>query len=218
MLWFPSNEGSCRHRLIHWKHLRHVFCSPGRNFKLLWSKLAVVYCHRIVMELKETLKSKNEEGDAYISEIEVMFFPLYLAACTLLVMIIYTLLAIYLLILDWHFPYVIWLQQTIGQAYEEMQTQNQRLLQQITERDDYTTHVHISPQSSCSTMSMLTNFLYVLGKSLFISLPDWWTILVPEFMCNYTPLWQSQSETVQPRVELHTSFFVVGATRDIGKT
>jgi hypothetical protein len=59
-----------------------------------------VYCHRIVMELKETLKSKNEEGDAYISEIEVMFFLLYLAACTLLVKIIYSLLAIYLLTLD----------------------------------------------------------------------------------------------------------------------
>lgn len=52
------------------------------------------------MELKETLKSKNEEGDAYISEIEVIFFLLYLAACTLLVMIIDTLLAIYLLTLD----------------------------------------------------------------------------------------------------------------------
>lgn len=169
------------------------------------------------MELKETLKSKNEEGDAYISEIEVMFFPLYLAACTLLVMIIYTLLAIYLLTLDWHFPHVIRLQQTIGQAYEEMQTQNQRLLQQITERDDYTTHVHIGPQSSCSTMSMLTNFLYVLGKSFFISLPDWWTILVSEFTCNCPPLWQSQSETFQLRGELHASFFVVGATRDIRK-
>lgn len=197
--------------------IRHVFCSKGRNFKLLWSKLAVVYCHRIVMELKETLKSKNEEGDAYISEIEVIFFPLYLAACTLLVMIIDTLLAICLLTLDWHFPYVIWLQQTIGQAYEEMQTQNQRLLQQITERDDYTTHVHIGPQSSCSTMSMLTTFSYVLGKSFFISLPDWWIILVPELMCKYPPFWQSQSETVQPRGELRTSFFVAGAIRDIGK-
>lgn len=27
--------------------------------------------------------------------------------------------------------------QSIGQAYEDMQTQNQHLLQQITERDDY---------------------------------------------------------------------------------
>lgn len=31
--------------------------------------------------------------------------------------------------------------QTIGQAYEEMQTQNSRLLHQITERDDYNTQV-----------------------------------------------------------------------------
>lgn len=51
---------------------------------------------RDILELTEALKAKNEEGEAYIAEIE-----------------------------------------TIGQAYEDMQTQNQRLLQQITERDDY---------------------------------------------------------------------------------
>ncbi|KAG0630974.1 hypothetical protein M758_1G217700 [Ceratodon purpureus] len=55
---------------------------------------------RVAMELRETLKSKSEEGDAYITEIE-----------------------------------------TIGQAYEEMQTQNSRLIQQITERDDYNTQL-----------------------------------------------------------------------------
>ncbi|XP_024390952.1 E3 ubiquitin-protein ligase BRE1-like 2 [Physcomitrium patens] len=55
---------------------------------------------RVVMELKETLKSKSEEGDTYIAEIE-----------------------------------------TIGQAYEEMQTQNSRLIHQITERDDYNTQL-----------------------------------------------------------------------------
>ncbi|CAM6087903.1 unnamed protein product [Calypogeia fissa] len=55
---------------------------------------------RVAMELKESLKAKNEEGEAYISEIE-----------------------------------------TIGQAYEDMQTQNQRLLQQLTERDDYNTQL-----------------------------------------------------------------------------
>ncbi|XVE76891.1 hypothetical protein DITRI_Ditri13aG0016800 [Diplodiscus trichospermus] len=46
--------------------------------------------------LSDALKSKNEENEAYLSEIE-----------------------------------------SIGQAYDEMQTQNQQLLQQITERDDY---------------------------------------------------------------------------------
>ncbi|KAJ0959811.1 hypothetical protein J5N97_000475, partial [Dioscorea zingiberensis] len=30
-----------------------------------------------------------------------------------------------------------YVKQTIGQAYEDMQTQNQHLLQQVTERDDY---------------------------------------------------------------------------------
>ncbi|XP_058104401.1 E3 ubiquitin-protein ligase BRE1-like 1 isoform X3 [Magnolia sinica] len=46
--------------------------------------------------LSDVLKSKHEEGEAYLSEIE-----------------------------------------SIGQAYGDMQTQNQQLLQQITERDDY---------------------------------------------------------------------------------
>ncbi|XAR54170.1 Ubiquitin--protein ligase [Bertholletia excelsa] len=48
--------------------------------------------------LSDILKSKHEENEAYLSEIE-----------------------------------------TIGQAYDDMQTQNQQLLQQITERDDYNT-------------------------------------------------------------------------------
>ncbi|KAI8573059.1 hypothetical protein RHMOL_Rhmol01G0249200 [Rhododendron molle] len=51
---------------------------------------------RDALELKESLKIKEGESEAYISEIE-----------------------------------------TIGQAYEDMQTQNQHLLQQVTERDDY---------------------------------------------------------------------------------
>ncbi|GLU00395.1 hypothetical protein SLE2022_177700 [Rubroshorea leprosula] len=46
--------------------------------------------------LSDALRSKNEENEAYLSEIE-----------------------------------------TIGQAYDDMQTQNQHLLLQITERDDY---------------------------------------------------------------------------------
>ncbi|KAM5554572.1 E3 ubiquitin-protein ligase BRE1-like 1 [Rosa sericea] len=46
--------------------------------------------------LTDVLKSKTEENEAYLAEIE-----------------------------------------TIGQAYDDMQTQNQHLLQQITERDDY---------------------------------------------------------------------------------
>ncbi|XP_028119554.1 E3 ubiquitin-protein ligase BRE1-like 1 isoform X3 [Camellia sinensis] len=46
--------------------------------------------------LSDVLKSKHEENETYLSEIE-----------------------------------------TIGQAYDDMQTQNQHLLQQITERDDY---------------------------------------------------------------------------------
>ncbi|KAJ4791635.1 E3 ubiquitin-protein ligase BRE1-like 2 [Rhynchospora pubera] len=51
---------------------------------------------RDVMELREAIKIKDAEGEAYISEIE-----------------------------------------TIGQAYEDMQTQNQHLLQLVASRDDY---------------------------------------------------------------------------------
>ncbi|KAJ9171209.1 hypothetical protein P3X46_014604 [Hevea brasiliensis] len=51
---------------------------------------------RDMSRLSDVLKSKNEENEAYLSEIEM-----------------------------------------IGQAYDDMQTQNQHLLQQITERDDY---------------------------------------------------------------------------------
>ncbi|GMN56359.1 hypothetical protein TIFTF001_025463 [Ficus carica] len=51
---------------------------------------------RDLLKLADVLKSKNEENEAFLSEIEM-----------------------------------------IGQAYDDMQTQNQHLLQQITERDDY---------------------------------------------------------------------------------
>ncbi|GMH00632.1 hypothetical protein Nepgr_002471 [Nepenthes gracilis] len=51
---------------------------------------------RDMSKLSDILKSKHEENDAYLSEIE-----------------------------------------TIGQAYDDMQNQNQHMLQQITERDDY---------------------------------------------------------------------------------
>ncbi|KAK6285436.1 hypothetical protein POUND7_011615 [Theobroma cacao] len=56
---------------------------------------------RDTARLSDALKSKNEENEAYLSEIE-----------------------------------------SIGQAYDDMQTQNQQLLQQITERDDYNIKVH----------------------------------------------------------------------------
>jgi E3 ubiquitin-protein ligase BRE1 len=62
---------------------------------------------RVVMELRETLKSKSEEGDAYITEIE-----------------------------------------TIGQAYDEMSTQNSRLKEQITVRDEYSTQLVAESQKN----------------------------------------------------------------------
>ncbi|KAF9596237.1 hypothetical protein IFM89_008400 [Coptis chinensis] len=53
-------------------------------------------CERDVLELREAIKVKDGEAEAYISEIE-----------------------------------------TIGQAYEDMQAQNQHLLHQVADRDDY---------------------------------------------------------------------------------
>lgn len=38
---------------------------------------------------------------------------------------------------------VIFCLQTIGQAYEDMQTQNKHLLHQVTERDDYNIKVRL---------------------------------------------------------------------------
>ncbi|URD94822.1 E3 ubiquitin-protein ligase BRE1-like [Musa troglodytarum] len=61
-------------------------------------RLKLEKCDREISSLSDILKSKHEEGEAYLSEIE-----------------------------------------SIGQAYEDMQTQNQHLLQQIIERDDYNT-------------------------------------------------------------------------------
>lgn len=65
-----------------------------------------------------------------------------------------------------------WLKQTIGQAYEEMQTQNLRLLKQITERDDYNTQV----KNSISFNNILRMFFVCIkctevpGMFLFIYL------------------------------------------------
>ncbi|PPD69843.1 hypothetical protein GOBAR_DD33273 [Gossypium barbadense] len=65
--------------------------------------------------LSDVLKSKNEENEAYLSEIE-----------------------------------------SIGQSYDDMQTQNQQLLQQVTERDDYNIK-KVLGQSSCKMLYSLKN-------------------------------------------------------------
>lgn len=74
--------------------------------------------------MSEILKSKHEEGEAYISEIEVRISLLKM----------YRLFSNENIYWDEHLTYLL---QSIGQAYEDMQTQNQHLLQQIIERDDY---------------------------------------------------------------------------------
>lgn len=62
---------------------------------------------------------------------------------------------------DWYLP-LVWREntslslQTIGQAYDDMQTQNQHLLQQITERDDY--NIKVKDLLNCSEESIYEVF------------------------------------------------------------
>jgi hypothetical protein len=132
-----------------------------------------LFC-RAITELTEELKIKNEEGDAYISEIEVWFFSLesflhypcrgYWFHKTDQLTSVGTVFA------SWHAVYASKLFtdrnhfacQTIGQAYEDMQTQNQRLLQQITERDDYNSQV------SGSCLHFCTSCSYVVGLPAYV--------------------------------------------------
>ena len=88
--------------------------------------------------LSDVLKSKHEENEAYLSEIEVCFLPpLYGWAFVVFVKVAggywfcFSSCACK--------PEIICFVsiQSIGQAYDDMQTQNQHLMQQITERDDY---------------------------------------------------------------------------------
>ncbi|KAL6000781.1 hypothetical protein ACLOJK_006507 [Asimina triloba] len=90
--------------------------------------IAVTYCHfghRQVLELKEAIKTKDSEAEAYISEIE-----------------------------------------TIGQAYEDMQTQNQHLLQQVTERDDYNIKLVSESVKAKQAQSCLLSEKQAIAKQL----------------------------------------------------
>ncbi|XP_008803814.1 E3 ubiquitin-protein ligase BRE1-like 1 isoform X1 [Phoenix dactylifera] len=80
---------------------------------------------REICKYSETLKSKHEEGEAYLSEIE-----------------------------------------SIGQAYEDMQTQNQHLLQQITERDDYNIKLVIEGVKARQLNDALRTEIQVMDKKL----------------------------------------------------
>ncbi|XP_045796982.1 E3 ubiquitin-protein ligase BRE1-like 1 isoform X2 [Trifolium pratense] len=90
-------------------------------------------------KLSNVLRSKNEENEAYLSEIEVEF--LILGEWIYFFMTIFSNYSAHKLsvFFTMYFLYIGWMifLQTIGQAYDDMQTQNQHLLHQITERDDY---------------------------------------------------------------------------------
>nr|CAD1844899.1 unnamed protein product [Ananas comosus var. bracteatus] len=80
---------------------------------------------RDICRFSETLESKHEEGNAYLSEIE-----------------------------------------SIGQAYEDMQTQNQHLLQQITERDDYNIKLVMETLTARQALDALRFEVQTLDKKL----------------------------------------------------
>ncbi|KAJ8499666.1 hypothetical protein OPV22_010218 [Ensete ventricosum] len=82
-------------------------------------------CGRDISKLSEILKSKHEEGEAYISEIE-----------------------------------------SIGQAYEDMQTQNQHLLQQIIERDDYNIKLVVEGVKATQLQEALRLEIQTMNKKL----------------------------------------------------
>ncbi|TXG73101.1 hypothetical protein EZV62_001680 [Acer yangbiense] len=80
---------------------------------------------RDVIELREAIKSKEREAEAYIIEIE-----------------------------------------TIGNAYEDMQAQNQHLLQQVTERDDYNIKLVSESVKTKQAQSFLLSEKQTLVKQL----------------------------------------------------
>ncbi|CAI9106784.1 OLC1v1006003C1 [Oldenlandia corymbosa var. corymbosa] len=82
-------------------------------------------CDRDVLKLREAIKIKEAEAEAYISEIE-----------------------------------------TIGQAYEDMQMQNQRLLQQVAERDDYNIKLVSESVKAKQAHGTLLSEKQVLAKQL----------------------------------------------------
>ncbi|CAL5060003.1 unnamed protein product [Urochloa decumbens] len=80
---------------------------------------------RNVVELKEAIRIKEAEGDAYISDIE-----------------------------------------TIGQAYEDMQTQNQHLLEQLADREDFNIKLVSDSVKMKQASSSLLSEKLVLEKQL----------------------------------------------------
>jgi len=87
---------------------------------------------RATCKQSDVMRSKNEENEAYLSEIEVEFFILEEWSSFFILQCYFLFIAVWVIFL-----------QTIGQAYDDMQTQNQHLLHQITERDDYNIKVFI---------------------------------------------------------------------------
>ncbi|KAK8445710.1 hypothetical protein SEVIR_9G372800v4 [Setaria viridis] len=93
---------------------------------------------RDVVELKEAIRIKEAEGDAYISDIEVTYFSFLIS----------TFFGIYVKAYDICI-------QTIGQAYEDMQTQNQHLLEQLADREDFNIKLvsdSVKMKQACSSL------------------------------------------------------------------
>lgn len=108
------------------------------------------------MELTEAIRVKDKEAEAYISEIEVPNNAcLPIDTCNFWVLD------------NWTYDFVLtFLLQTIGQAYEDMQTQNQHLLQQVTERDDYNIKLVSESVKTKQVQSFLLSEKQALAKQL----------------------------------------------------
>ncbi|KAL6975025.1 E3 ubiquitin-protein ligase BRE1-like 2 [Sarracenia purpurea var. burkii] len=137
-----SEQRACSQAL----HLRNALIEHGLELRVIAANEAEAACQRRlsiaeaeiadlrakldasdrdVLELKEAVKIKDGESEAYISEIE-----------------------------------------TIGQAYEDMQTQNQHLLQQVTERDDYNIKLVSESVKTKQAQSFLLSDKQTLAKQL----------------------------------------------------
>lgn len=141
-------------------------------YRLLYNCLALF--SRKVLELQEAIKVKEAESDAYISEIEVPIYGFYMHNLHIILFnFVDSSSCIFLLLFTGHSPtphtpFSVCLNQTIGQAYEDMQMQNQRLMKQVTERDDYNIKVcvKIPALTFISVFSPLGYHLNITSGSL----------------------------------------------------
>lgn len=121
-----------------------MFWSLPRPLKLKIWKQMLIYPKLRCLVASDFTPYENRVWTGFLG-LEIVFFHFRLWFC---------LLFIYLFFIN---PIL----QTIGQAYEDMQTQNQHLLQQVTERDDYNIKVAVEIMLHFSTTRVLCPFTFL---------------------------------------------------------